>query len=383
MALLNLPSPAGSTVDVSVMVGGHVTIQTRFIVKEQVAGHDTICTPSYSFLVENKARSKKILFDLGLPKAWEKKIPPSISQLLEESDVVIDVSKDVADQLREEGVSLQSIDAIVWSHHHFDHVGDPSVFPSSTALIVGPGFKSDKTTFPGYPSNLDAETFDDAFQGREVIELDFSSASMSIGGFPAIDYFGDGSFFLMSSEGHTREHTCALAHTSENEFIFLGGDLAHHAGEFRPTVHVPLPGEVHPSPLDSDVFDPQLPPLSASPGSVVEKAHPRKETYSGDYRTTPFYEASSMMNALPHEAEIAVKRLQDFDASAKVFVISAHDVHLQNIVPGFPQKLSNWGSAGYKSFGRWRFLRDFLNGVEEQRRFESAAVPYSTSARYF
>jgi hypothetical protein len=132
---------------------------------------------------------------------------------------------------------------------------------------------------------------------------------MSIGRFPATDYFGDGSFFLMYSEGHTREHMCALAHTSENEFIFLGSDVAHHAGEFRPTVHVPLPGEIHPSPLDSDAFDPQLPPLSACPGNVIEKAHPRKETNPGDYRTTPFYEASSMMNALPHEAEIAVKRL--------------------------------------------------------------------------
>lgn len=89
----------------------------------------------------------------------------TVSRLLEESGVIIDVSKDVADQLREEGVSLESIDGIIWSHHHFDHVGDPSVFPSSTALIVGPGFKSNKTTFPGSPSNLDAETLDGAFKG--------------------------------------------------------------------------------------------------------------------------------------------------------------------------------------------------------------------------
>lgn len=105
--------------------------------------------------------------------------------------MVIDVSKEVADQLREKGVLLESIDAIIWSHHHFDHVGDSFVFPSSRALIVGPGFKSDKTTFPGFPSNLGAETLDDAFHGREVIEFDFSGASMRIGGFPAIDYFGD------------------------------------------------------------------------------------------------------------------------------------------------------------------------------------------------
>ncbi|KAL4764115.1 uncharacterized protein BDW70DRAFT_148098 [Aspergillus foveolatus] len=176
----------------------------------------------------------------------------SVSRLLEESDVVIDVSKDVADQLREEGASLESIDAIIWSHHQSE-------------------IHLNKTTFPGFPSNLDAETLDEAFQGRECT---------------------------------AREHMCALAHTSENEFIFLGGDVAHHAGEFRPTIHVPLPDEIHPSPLDSDAFDPQLPPLSACPGSVIKKPHPRKETNSGDYRTTPFYEA------------------------------------------------------------RWRFLKDFLNGVE-------------------
>ncbi|KAL4989907.1 hypothetical protein BDW68DRAFT_175463 [Aspergillus falconensis] len=67
---------------------------------------------SYSFLVENRAKCKKNLSDLGLPKAWKKKPPPSILETLEEPDVVIDVPKDVADQLREAGVSLESIDAI-------------------------------------------------------------------------------------------------------------------------------------------------------------------------------------------------------------------------------------------------------------------------------
>jgi hypothetical protein len=32
-------------------------------------------TPCYSFLVENKAQGKKLLFDLGLDKAWMEKLP--------------------------------------------------------------------------------------------------------------------------------------------------------------------------------------------------------------------------------------------------------------------------------------------------------------------
>lgn len=32
-----------------------------------------------------------------------------------------------------------------------DHSGDPSTFPGSTALVVGPGFK--EALLPGYPSD--------------------------------------------------------------------------------------------------------------------------------------------------------------------------------------------------------------------------------------
>jgi hypothetical protein len=37
---------------------------------------------------------------------------------------------------------------------HWDHLGDPALFPKSTDLIVGPGIK--ENVFPGYPSKEDA-----------------------------------------------------------------------------------------------------------------------------------------------------------------------------------------------------------------------------------
>lgn len=40
------------------------------------------------------------------------------------------------------------------SHWHWDHIGDPSRFPPSTELIVGPGFKDE--FLPGYPAKPDA-----------------------------------------------------------------------------------------------------------------------------------------------------------------------------------------------------------------------------------
>ena len=45
------------------------------------------------------------------------------------------------------------MDAIIWSHWHWDHIGDASKFPPSVNLVVGPGFK--KSFLPGYPENPD------------------------------------------------------------------------------------------------------------------------------------------------------------------------------------------------------------------------------------
>lgn len=84
-----------------------------------------------------------------------------------------------------------------------DHVGDPSIFPKSTSLVVGPGFKSNKQTYPGYPEDPDAVVRQDAWEGRELIELDFAGADLEIGGFKALDFFGDGSFYLLEAAGHS------------------------------------------------------------------------------------------------------------------------------------------------------------------------------------
>lgn len=49
------------------------------------------------------------------------------------------------------GASETAIGAIIWSHWHWDHIGDASKFPSSVDIVVGPGFK--KNLLPGYPEN--------------------------------------------------------------------------------------------------------------------------------------------------------------------------------------------------------------------------------------
>lgn len=47
------------------------------------------------------------------------------------------------------------------SHWHWDHIGDPSTFPPSTDLIVGPGFKD--AMLPGAPANPDSPLLESAY----------------------------------------------------------------------------------------------------------------------------------------------------------------------------------------------------------------------------
>lgn len=72
-----------------------------------------------------------------------------------------------------------------------------ALFPESTRLLVGPGFKTSPGLLPGYPQIPTSPISADAFANREVQEIDFSSSELTIGGFRAVDFFSDGSFYLL------------------------------------------------------------------------------------------------------------------------------------------------------------------------------------------
>lgn len=71
------------------------------------------------------------------------------------------------------------------------------LFPTSTELVVGPGFKASPTLLPGYPHNPDSPIDAAAIEGRQLTEIGFTGSGLEIGGFRAHDFFGDGSFYLL------------------------------------------------------------------------------------------------------------------------------------------------------------------------------------------
>ncbi|KAI0301696.1 beta-lactamase-like protein [Multifurca ochricompacta] len=356
---LQLPPFNGSIVRVSILYAGRMEIPTAMMLQPQIPGHDIVDAPIYSFLVENDKVGKKLMYDLGMMKDWEERQAPPIRNQMQSANVTVDIPSDVVDILKSASVPLSSINSILWSHHHADHTGDPSLFPPTTSIIVGPGFKSNRQTYPGYPDNPDAHTVQDAFEGRDLIELDFDASPLKVCGLRAIDWFEDDSFYILEALGHTSDHIMALARTSEDRFLLLAGDAAHHVGEFRPTPLLPLPEFIRPSPFGAPRS------VIACPGSIFEQIHPCSHSHdSGSFRTTPFYEPLSVINSDPATARVTLEALKVFDASPDVLVILAHDPSLRDILEFYPEgDLTGWerqdGQPNSKEAGTWRFLRDF------------------------
>lgn len=143
----------------------------------------------------------------------------------------------------------------------------------------------------------------------------------------------------------------------------MGGDAAHHGGEFRPTHHLPLPEFITPSPFEAPISRGIC--LGAFFEPIHSSTHPSASYPASDYKTTPFYALSSIMNDCLSDALNTLSKMQLFDASPDVFVVMAHDVDLLDVVPFFPEgELTGWEKTGNKVVGRWRFLKDFGKAVE-------------------
>ncbi|KAI0344766.1 Metallo-hydrolase/oxidoreductase [Trametopsis cervina] len=229
-------------VTVKAIVGGKVWLPIRLALQDSRDEPDDIGAqvPVFSFLIEHPTRGKT-LFDLGIRKNGEG-YPPALQSRVHDL-FKAECPHDVADQLRAGGVKPEEIDTLILSHLHWDHIGDPSLFPTSEIVMGG----DIETILPTrlYPQNprgsihelpkANKYTF---INFKDVSSTDFKSVS-PLGTFThAIDFFGDGSLYLIDTPGHCPGHICALARVAANTFVFLAGDLCHHREAYDPGVRL-------------------------------------------------------------------------------------------------------------------------------------------------
>ena len=308
--------------------------------------------PVYCFLVSTA--SKHVIFDLGVRTDWHNYAPKVVSLI--KATTVITPGTDVASVLDSDssGLNIRSADilSIIWSHNHFDHIGDPSAFPARTELVVGPGVCA--ASWPGWPQNPDGGLLESDVNGRKVREIGFRDRDgLKIGRFDAFDFFGDQSFYLLDAPGHAVGHLCALARTKADppEFVFMGADACHHPGMLRPSDNVTLP-------LNITLNAPENPNITSSGEQLPQHTTKNQEAINEPFLTL----APGPLFPDYHAAKETIAKIQELDAANNIFVLIAHDLSLKKAkIPVFPETINCWKDRNLKMETRWLFCGDVSN----------------------
>ncbi|CAK1357912.1 hypothetical protein CB0940_07420 [Cercospora beticola] len=340
-----------------------------------IPGLDKLRAPAYSFLITHTSgngKERKLVFDLGIPVDLEKDFPPDVYQRVQAMKGVggmMESKEYVSDILTEGGVDLKSIEGVIWSHAHLDHVGRPSLFPSTTELIVGPGIK--EAYFPGWPDVESSPILAREFAGRAVKELKTEDFNLKIGSLKALDYFGDGSFYFLLAPGHAIGHMNALARTTNDSFIYMAADSFHHTSQLRPHVGAPLPDSValHTCTCTASALQPIHPASNAA--DVPKRYHAAFGNFESTFDQVPFQTIVEHENGTSIAIDIQAARdtitaIQEFDAKPEVFVIAAHDQSLFNVLEYLPAEANDWRAKGWKERGQWGFLEDLHEAAKKQ-----------------
>lgn len=119
----------------------------------------------------------------------------------------------------------------------------------------------------------------------------------------AHDFFGDGSFYLVDAPGHMPGHLGAIAHTDDDEWVFMGGDCCHHRALL----------------------------LDRRPMSVTV----------GPNGTKSFH-------ANPDLAKQTISKVRALEQDESIFVALPHDATLDGYMPLFPEHLNGWKRSEWK-----------------------------------
>lgn len=235
-----LPPPQTNQtyVKVSPIAAGFLTLPERFFVTPSDPDAKRF-VPSLAFAITHPGTSSSssgflkasgkpfhLLFDLGLRRAAGRY--PPVTQKHLDSRAPFNVEPGAAAQLEAGDVKAGDVDAVIISHVHYDHHGDPEDFPNAEFYVGNGALDVLANGLGGIASHqhFDANLFPKG-KGKELPPPD-GDAWKALGPLPrTLDLFGDGSVYVIDTPGHLPGHVNLLCRIGPDKWVTLCGDAYH------------------------------------------------------------------------------------------------------------------------------------------------------------
>lgn len=179
--------------------------------------------PAPAFLIEHPVFGL-IVFDTGL----------SSDVALKGEDVLHPITKhlfrtrslpgyDLLSQLKQSGFNPENVKMVIFSHLHFDHVGNGNEFPNAEYYISG------KTKIDNLPKidGFNPELIKSIDESHSFHRIDFSAGTPFATFEKSVDLLGDGTIILIEGNGHLTGSMGLLLQLPEGPVLLPGDEAVH------------------------------------------------------------------------------------------------------------------------------------------------------------